>query len=54
MRIFNILQVAQLEMSCLKVKFGGVENLFDVLTQYKILGFCRLGFNRRELYSNYF
>jgi len=25
------------------VKFGGAENLLDVLTLYEILGFCRLG-----------
>jgi len=24
-----------------KIKFGEIKNLLDVLTQYKILGFCR-------------
>ena len=30
----------------LRVKFRGDVNLLDVLTQYEILGFCRLGLNR--------
>jgi len=34
------------EMSCLTVKFRRDVNLLDVLTQYEILGFCRLGLNR--------
>jgi hypothetical protein len=35
---------------CLKLEIGGTKNLFDVLTQYEILGFCRLGLNRRKFY----
>ena len=31
------------------VKFGGDENLLDMLTQYKILGFCRVFLKRRNL-----
>jgi len=34
-----------LRIACLVVEFGGIENLLDVLTQYEILGFCRLGLN---------
>ena len=33
------------------VKFGGGENLLDVLTQYETLEFCRLGLNRRKFYG---
>jgi hypothetical protein len=32
------------------VEFGRTENLLDVLTQYEILGFCRLGLNRLKFY----
>jgi hypothetical protein len=32
------------------VEFGRTENLLDVLTQYEIFGFCRLGLNRRKFY----
>ena len=28
------------------VEFGEIKNLLDVLTQYEILGVCRLGLNR--------
>ena len=31
------------------MKFGGGENLLDVLTQSKILGFCRVVLKRRNL-----
>jgi hypothetical protein len=34
----------------LMVEFGRTENLLDVLTQYEILGFCRLGLNRLKFY----
>jgi len=34
------------KLACLRVKFRGDVNLLDVLTQYEILGFCRLGLNR--------
>ena len=38
-------------MDCVPyVKFGGTENLLDVLMQYEILGFCRLGLDRRKFY----
>ncbi|MFC1577886.1 hypothetical protein ACFL36_02630 [Thermodesulfobacteriota bacterium] len=42
-QVFNILQAPKLGISCLKIKFGEIKNLLDVLTQYEILGFCRLG-----------
>ena len=29
------------------VDFEEIKNLLDVLTQYEILGFCRLGLNQR-------
>jgi hypothetical protein len=32
------------------VKSGRTENLLDVLTQYEILGFCKLRLNRRKFY----
>jgi hypothetical protein len=32
------------------MEFEGTENLLDVLTQYEILGFCRLGLNRLKFY----
>jgi hypothetical protein len=32
------------------VEFGRTENLSDVLTQYEILGFCKLGLNRLKFY----
>ena len=34
------------------VKFGGGENLLDVLTQYETLEFCRLGLNREGILPN--
>jgi len=34
------------------VKFGGGENLLDVLTQYETLQFCRLGLNREGILPN--
>ena len=50
MQICNILQALRLEVTCLNVEFGRTENLLDVLTQYEIFGFCRLGFNWRKFY----
>ena len=38
MQIFNILQGLELQMACLKLKFGETEYLLDVLMQYEILG----------------
>ncbi len=32
------------------VEFGETKNLLDVLAQYEILGFCRLGLNRMKFY----
>lgn len=32
------------------VEFGETKNLLDVLTQYEIFGFCRLGLNRLIFY----
>jgi hypothetical protein len=32
------------------VKFRETKNLMNVLTQYEILGFCRLGVNRLKFY----
>ena len=32
------------------VKSGRTENLLVVVTQYEILGFCRLGLNRLNFY----
>jgi hypothetical protein len=32
------------------VEFGEIKNLMNVLTQYEILGFCRLGVNRLKFY----
>ena len=37
-------------IACLMVEFGEIKNLLDVLTQYEILGFCRLGLNRLKFY----
>ncbi len=42
-QIFTILQGLKLRIACLKIKFGEIKNLLDVLTQYEILVFCRLG-----------
>jgi hypothetical protein len=36
------------------VKFGGTENLLDVLTQYEIWGFCRLDFNGKIIANQNF
>ena len=41
--VLNILDCFELEIACLKIKFGEIQNLLDVLTQYEILEFCRLG-----------
>jgi hypothetical protein len=30
------------------LKFTVVQNILDIQMKYKILGFCRLGFNRRK------
>ena len=38
--------------TCLSVKSGGTENFLDVLSQYAISEFCRLGLNRRKLYRS--
>jgi len=35
-------------MACLKVKFGGDENLLDVLTQYEILEFTECLLSLRQ------
>ena len=42
----QILACLKFYVSCLRIKFGEIKNLLDVLTQYEILGFCRLGLNR--------
>ncbi len=42
---------SQITYSVPKIKFGEIKNLLDVLTQYKILGFCRLGWNRMKFYQ---
>jgi hypothetical protein len=41
-----------LRIACLPVKFEWTGNLLGVLTQYEILGFCRLGLNRLKFYRN--
>ncbi|MDX2502441.1 MAG: hypothetical protein QNL14_18310, partial [Deltaproteobacteria bacterium] len=46
----GILQGCELGMSCLMVEFGEMKNLMDVLTQYEIWGFCRLGLDRLKFY----
>jgi hypothetical protein len=33
------------------VEFGETNNVLDVLTQYEILEFCRLGLNRMKFYQ---
>jgi len=48
MAISVTFQKRQLEIP--KIKFGEIKNLLDVLTKYKVLGFCRLGLNRMKFY----
>jgi len=45
----SILQGFGLCKSCLMVKSERTENLLDMLTQYEILGFYKLGLNRLKL-----
>ena len=45
-KVPSILQVPELGKSCLRLESGGIENLLDVLKQYKILGFLSLHLNR--------
>ena len=40
-----------LRIACLKIKFGEIKNLLDMLTQYEILEFCRLDWNRMKFYQ---
>jgi len=41
--VLNILDCFELEIACLNRKLGGPGNLLDVLMQYVIVGFCKLG-----------
>jgi len=42
--------VKKISISCLMVEFERIENLGDLLTQYEILGFCRLDLNPLKFY----
>jgi hypothetical protein len=52
MAYHSILQGLKLWISCLHVKFGGFENLLDVLTQYDVLGLFGLVSDGKDLYLN--
>jgi len=49
MEFHNILQGFELCLPCLLVKSGRTENLLGMVTQYQILGFCRLDVNLGEI-----
>jgi hypothetical protein len=51
-QILTILQLLKLDIACLLQKFGGPENLLDVLTQHKTSEFCKKGLNRLKVYQN--
>jgi hypothetical protein len=48
--MFNQIATKLRTVGYLKLKFGEVQNILDVMMRYEIFGFCRLGLKRLKFY----